>query len=471
MNRTGLSSVVLGCFFAVAGCGKGLLTKAAILQDPTFSPLSFSVSSEYFLTESKRDLYRSLAAGESVAFGAISRALMEDHFRSWKDRHQEDERELDEMIRGVQGLVGGLPSNELGETKAALEAKLLGATGAPLIYNAQAISVFDTLYTNRAQAFSGTLMLTLATRENWGKAKIDAANLVVIYESGHVLPGYMQKVGDEWHLVGVETAVEDTGRVIYGEINHAMQKEDRMIRVVDAQLFALVELYKFDADDILDMANQALTQTAARYGIIEPSLLVRERFKRQVDYGKLAWSPFGFGNPDVGQGDRVRAKLTEAPRKELPRANPNLTIFHIAPTPAPTLEGLGGNQSGEIQLRDPYPYRELADENAEGGRKFQCWDYTKKIWIDIPTKRTEDGRYAVLHHPCKEVTPGYGNGYGNAFSNGYGGYGGYGGGYQPPGPTQDYEPLPYPLFVEPPKETPRAYGPYGEDPDYEDWEE
>lgn len=455
MNRTGLSSVILGCFFAVAGCGKGLQTKAAILQDPTFSPLRFSVSSQYFLTESKRDLYRAIANGESVPFGAISRAMMEDHFRNWKGRHPEDERELDEMVRGIQGLVAGAPASELGETKAAVEAKLLGAIGTPLIYNAQAISIFDALYQNRAQAYSGTLLLTLAARENWGKPKIEAANLVVIYESGHVLPGYLQKVGEEWHLIGIETAVEGTGRVLYGEVNHAMQNEDRMIRVVDAQLFALVELYKFDADDILDMANQALVQTAAKYGIREPSLLVRERFKRQVDYGKLAWSPFSFGNPDVGQGDRVRAKLMESPRKDLPRANPNLTIFHIAPAPAPTS---GTIPQGEVQFLDPYPYRELADASAEGGRRFQCWDYDRKVWVDIPTKRTEDGRYAVKSHPCKKVAAGYS-------PYGYGGY-------APPSvPQQNYEPLPYPLFVEPPKQTPRYYDPYGDSEDYEDWEE
>ncbi len=429
MNRLGCFSLVLGSFLAMAGCGKGLQTKATILRDPTFSPLSFSVSSQYFLSESKRDLYRALAGGESVAFGAISRALMEDHNRSWKDRHKEDERDLDEMVRGIQGLVGGLPTTELGETKAALEAKLLGATGAPLIYNSQAISVFDTLYTNRAQAYSGTLFLTLATRENWGKAKIEASNLVVIYESGHVLPGYMVKVGDGWHLVGIETAVEGTGRVLYGEVNHAMQKEDRMIRVVDAQLFALVELYKFDADDIMDMANQALVQTAAMYGIQEPSLMVRERFKRQVDYGKLAWSPFVFGNPDVGQGDRVRAKLTEAPRKQLPRANPNLTIFHIAPKPTPTSENGSATQSGELSPGvDPYPYRELADPTAEGGRKFQCWDYSLRAWVDLPTKKTDDDRYAVQAHPCKPS-------------------------------NANYDPLPYPLFMEPPAPVPNYYGP------------
>ncbi len=441
MNRAGFSSVILGVFFTVAGCGRGLQTKAAILQDSTPVPLSFSVSSQYFLTESKRDLYREILDGKNVAFGAITHALIEDHYKNWKERHPDDETELDTMIRGVQGLAAGMPTTGLSETKAALETKLASITGAPLLYNAQAISIFDAIYTNRIQAFSGTLFSTLVLRESWGKAKIDAANLVVIYESGHSLPGYLEpRENGQWNLVGIETTVEGPARVLYGEINHAMQNEDRMMRVVDAQLFALVELFKFNADDIMDMANQALRMTATRYGIVEPSLLVRSSFKRQVNDGQLAWSPFLFGSADVGQGDRPRASLNEASRLSLPRSNPNLTTPYIA-LPSGSNAPLKGNvfQSGTAASADPYPFRELADSEAEGGRRFQCWDYQKKIWVDIPTKKTEDDRYAIRFHPCKDS-------------------------------TAKYEELPYPLFVEPPKPPPRPYSfPYGGYDD-DDWD-
>ncbi|MBY0372280.1 hypothetical protein K2X33_16485 [bacterium] len=431
------SFVFVSVFAGLAGCGNAVRDRFAAASGPAGQQLALTISAPSFLTDTKRDIYFALRDKKEVTFGDITYALMEDHYNNWVERHPDQENpSLEDVAKRVDEAAKLVTSEDLAENKNAVEKGLSRGT---LVYNATAISILDILYTNRTQPFSGTALQQIVWRRTWDAKKFADRNIVLIYESGHVLPGYLKQIDGAWHLFGTETAVEGTARVVYGPLNKAVKA--RMLRIVDANLGALVDLFKFEADDVVGLANQALQLTAEKYGIVDPPYLVRERFRREPDFGKIQWSPFLFGNPDAGKTDRTRAAFEEQAREKLPRLNPNITVLFTdepAPQQTPTTLPKGAQFDAP-----PYPYREIKVPKTDHpeGRAFQCWDYKKHEWITMSHTSSGD-RVRVLRNPCQQS-------------------------------KMDYPELPLPLELYKEKPRPRTgggyrgYGGYNDDDDYD----
>ncbi len=386
------------------------------------------VNSSYFPNPLKQAIYEKILGGETILYGEITQALMKDQFANWKERNRKTEKpEIQDTYSRIQSFSPALLSAQPEDIKKAFDESFIKSVGKTLTYNSQAISVVDTLQDGKLQSYSGTMLLMLALREAWGKDKLSASNMVAIYESGHVLPGYVVKKDDGWHLYGIETTVEGAGRIVYGPISAAVN--ERMLRIVDADYFAIVDLFKFDADNIVDLANEALRKTAEKYEIPSPPYLVAQRFRRETDYGKIAWSPFSFGSPDVGTKDRVRVALEESPRSKLPRTNPNITIIHkpappkpedpapeeeegegampVTPTlgrvskyPRSLLTASADEEAATQKIEVPtYPYRQIPDLRKEGEVRLQCWNYDRNQWMDMPHELIDEV-YWIHFNPC-----------------------------------------------------------------------
>lgn len=386
----------------LTSCGK-LIEYQPMGADDTYKvPLEFTVGSSFGMSESKQSLYQRIHSKEAVSFRGLTQTLVEDHYRNWVGRRKNLKNpSFDQALKRVRSFATPFESEELGDIKEAVEGRVEAVSGQRPVYNAQAVSILDIPYSKRMQAFSGTSLLLISLREAWGNARIEKNNIVAIYESGHVLPGYLFKKEGEWHLVGIETAVGKKGRVLYGPLKEALQQ--RLMRLVKLNYWTMIELFKFEADNIVDMANQALKLTAEEFGIADPAYLIESRFKREVDYSKLAWSPFSFGNPDIGVGDRNRSSFEEEPRAKLPRANPNITVLHNSPTPTKPAPETKTEGKFVATAKDPtYPYQ----VNKEG--LLGCWDYARRVWINIPfQKEKETGFYLIRFNPCAFSKPGY----------------------------------------------------------------
>lgn len=397
---------ITGLFVALvlAGCGGSMGKMGASSEQPVKIPLHVIVNSAYFVNDVKQSLYERIRGGESVPFGEITQALVKDQYANWLDRHKDVKNPptVNDLYKTIQELGTNLPSDELGAVKKEIDARLAAKPGGPLLYNSQAFSVMDSIQEKRVQNYSGTLLLFLTLREAWGRDKFQNSGMVAIYESGHVLPGYVVKVKGVWHLVGVETTVSGTGRVLYGPLNEAVKT--RMLRIVDADLYSILELFKFEADNVVDLANEAMQVTAAKYQIVDPPYLIAKRFRREADFGKITWSPLGFGSIDIGQGDRERVALDESPREKLPRANPNITIIHKPAEPTPVAPPKTVKPVPSLSEFSAYPYREVKADNPEG-KAFECWDYSKRTWVDMPYRKVDD-EYLILFNPCAYSRPG-----------------------------------------------------------------
>jgi hypothetical protein len=403
MSRLFSTLGLLG-LLVLAGCGGSMGKMGASSEQPVKIPLHVIVNSAYFVNEVKQSLYERIRGGESVPFGEITQALVKDQYANWIDRHKDTKNPptVNDFYKTIQELGANLPSDDLGEIKKEIDSRLAAKLGGPLLYNSQAASVMDVVQERKVQNYSGTMLLMLTLREAWGRDKFQNSGLVAIYESGHVLPGIVTKVDGVWYLVGIETTVSGTGRVLYGPLAEAVKT--RMLRIVDADLFSVLELFKFEADNVVDFANEALTVTATKLTIADPPLLISKRFRREGDFGKIAWSPLGFGSIDIGQGDRERATLDESKRDKLPRANPNITIIHkpeATPTTPPAKEI---KPVPSLSQFSAYPYREVKANNAEG-KSFECWDYSKRVWVTMPYQKVDD-EYLISYHPCAYSRPG-----------------------------------------------------------------
>ena len=188
-----------------------------------------------------------------------------------------------------------------------------------MMYNKAHVSVFSSVFENRMQCYSGTVLFDILYRQEHG-TKYFKKNQVFIYESGHVLPGYVEETSGEFSLFGVETTVRGKAKKIFGPT-----KDLRGVRVVDAHLAMGLQALNGSILNPQEVLQKALTKTAELYNIpiseIEPELEnVLIPFEGEVDNTRVARttadylnsSIFSFGDSSrVPSGDRQRLEIDE----------------------------------------------------------------------------------------------------------------------------------------------------------------
>ena len=88
-------------------------------------------------------------------------------------------------------------------------------------------------------------------------------NPVVILESGHVLSGYISTSTNGIKLIGIENTVKGKGIKRYQDLSNY---NGTNIRIVDSELFVLVEIFKNEIKNVNEVAKQVLDLTAKKYG-------------------------------------------------------------------------------------------------------------------------------------------------------------------------------------------------------------
>jgi hypothetical protein len=162
------------------------------------------------------------------------------------------------------------------------------------------------------QCYSGTYLYELLRRQA-GRARFRQGHEVVIFEDGHVLPGYFEfsPDGKTKVLVGVETTVAGGGGTELATIT-ASEKSIGNRRVVDAELFALVELLQDDLTNGKQIVDAVLAQTAKEYGFdLSPIEETLSPGGGMAAAEMLNASLFGFGHANVPDGDIARSDSSD----------------------------------------------------------------------------------------------------------------------------------------------------------------
>lgn len=273
---------------------------------------------------------------EPVAFGKVTDLMLEDHLAASLSRTAGEPKSDSSTARiFLNRLVDKAMGSNANEIKAAYELELERIVGAPVVYNRDFTSVLDISRFGKLQCYSGSILHELVIREKFLAGHFRDSNFVVIFESGHVLPGFMIQEGASFRLFGVETTASGRARIDYGLASSL----DSSVRVVDAELFALVELFKFELKDGAILANEVLKRTADRYQIARPFLIETSNYAQQsYAADRLNWSPFGFGSPSTPSGDRTRSQMDDVTRSALRGEITGASVGGVPTTLTPPFE-------------------------------------------------------------------------------------------------------------------------------------
>lgn len=197
-----------------------------------------------------------------------------------------------------------------------------------------------------AQCYSGTSLFEVLFRKTFGQGIFKELNRVVIFEAGHILPGYAIRNENRWHLYGVETTVAGKAVTDFGYTNDIKEP----IRVVDANDFVVTEIFKRHLDSARAelMVKAILKSTADQYEIEVEALekMIQSKVgsvvssskgigtakltKESWSSGKINSSPFSFGSADIPNGRQPRIKADQLqPRGDHPFLSPDSIIVSV----------------------------------------------------------------------------------------------------------------------------------------------
>ncbi|MEO0335137.1 MAG: hypothetical protein AAF202_02005 [Pseudomonadota bacterium] len=155
-----------------------------------------------------------------------------------------------------------LSQDNQNKLKANVEDKLEAEVG-EIQYNREHASLYSLFHQNRMQCFSGTSFFEAVRQLRSDKQKKRDGS-VVIFTDGHVLPGYIRRIGSssEFELFGIETTVRGEGLVKFGP-THELES----VRVVEANFFMAIEIFEDKILNPRQVLRNALVLTGSRYGI------------------------------------------------------------------------------------------------------------------------------------------------------------------------------------------------------------
>jgi hypothetical protein len=187
-------------------------------------------------------------------------------------------------------------------------------------YNAEHTHLINISADKRLQCYSGTYNLNVLYRRAYDLEQFQNKNLVIIYEPGHILNGFVKNN----RLFGIESTTLGKSLIDYGQIKDLKGN----IRVVDAQYFAIYENLKKYLKNPINFANQALKETAKKYDM-DQVLEIPASTNFHYDENTLLNYNYGVfsvpGKKDLPSGDLKREKMEIMKREDIPAdGNPNI---------------------------------------------------------------------------------------------------------------------------------------------------
>lgn len=177
-------------------------------------------------------------------------------------------------------------------------------------YNLDAINLVDVIKNNRMQCYSGTytylLLLRLMKDSNWLN---EDQRPVVIFRSGHVLPGFMVRTSGSWKLFGIETTAEGQARIDFGPAK-GLPKDFVVVHALD---FELSEIYRSVMLNAGQVRSQMILRAQTDFDLPAP----KDFYHSSVTAGPaLNQTLFSFGESKIPTGDLDRLKADVIPAQQ-----------------------------------------------------------------------------------------------------------------------------------------------------------
>lgn len=287
--------------------------------------LPIQILDESKLSDDQRALLAGYRSNETISYELARKIIIAEHVK-----HYPVGKDTPEALNGfLNDLIADAPDS-IEALKPHYEAKLAQIHKAELNYEKSAVTLSHLSKENLMQCYSGTVMHTLAAQ---GSVIGGRYLQVVIFESGHVLSGYLHQVGSEWHLTGIETTAEGKALVHYGPYLAIAPK----IRVVEARHFLMVEAFKYHLKNPGYVASAALRISGAMVGTDKYFAIGQE----PIASNEMNYSPFQFGRSTVTPGKKARAKFDSIERKNLGDKVEGVEVWIMESRPETAVYGEG----------------------------------------------------------------------------------------------------------------------------------
>ena len=276
-----------------------------------FSDLEFKVKPEC-LSPRKQMVFDSIRTQGGLRFSVLTDLLIEDHWESRKH-----EFELPYLHSLIDQIADVKHATDLPSLKLEYESNLERIFSSKTKYNADANTLVDICANNKLQCFSGTVLNQVVARKVLGASEYEKQHPVIIYEEGHVLPGFMVLTEQGWQLVGIESTIKGAAQMA-----PLLAKDlKRPMKIYDANDWILFQLFKDCLDSPKTTGEEMLSRATKKYSIspMAAELAAQTKSNPSSHTGKQGDS-LGFGIPPDISGDRYRDEADEInpSRKHLP---------------------------------------------------------------------------------------------------------------------------------------------------------
>ena len=254
-------------------------------------------------------------------FESITNLFLKKHYYSYELSSNKGSLRLPSYLALMKQKVTDNTSLQSQEDLHDFKVKLESVVGPIKSYNKLYFTLPHILESKKSQCYSSTSLFQVALREKGDYEKFQNKNLVVILTPGHILSGYLKKVGSNWNLTGVESTVEGKGRIRFGNIRDLHEYGDGAFRVLDADLWMLGEVVSSAMDSTLQGKYLKAVQvyTDLRYDQQIPIDELETKIQALVvppDHSvEGIQSPFAFGSTSaVPDGDIERRNVDQLSR-------------------------------------------------------------------------------------------------------------------------------------------------------------
>lgn len=263
-------------------------------------PQLIQIRDEEKLLPFQKALWAQLKSGRRIDFQLMNQAYLEAELSaSGQGSGANEVSDLESKLDGVVNASNKyqpLSALKKNHYEPGLE-QLWGSAG---VYNKDSVTVVDVLRNGKRQCFSGTNCFHLYLRTLLGLENYRDQNSVVIFTSGHILPGQMIKnENGDWLLFGYESTVKGIGLVPFGPTT----KLSDGVRVVDPELYFLGEIFRDSMTDFSVIGDEMLAVASKKYGIDLSKFTARDIRSLGNVKGKRNVHPLAFGNSDTPEGD------------------------------------------------------------------------------------------------------------------------------------------------------------------------
>lgn len=259
------------------------------------------------LSTNQTKLYQEMQSAQGFSYQLLTEAFVDKHIENYF-KNDSDQREYrraredlrDEILHSLKALVDDIDYQDPHSFKLAWEAKL-----GEIQIDAEAKNLLDVFVKKKIQAYSGTSAQLILLRLKLSAEEFERQNFVVIFEQGHLLPGYLSNEDNKWFLYGIEMTTEGPAQVLYGVTKDLKSP----IRIVSAEDFILEEIFQDYFLNAEEVKTKLLKRSSQRYGVSMRECEPKSKLNGARFFGKTL---FCFGHPMISDGPRKYLDRLEA---------------------------------------------------------------------------------------------------------------------------------------------------------------